>query len=86
MSSPSFFSHRRGHLITPSDGTDQPNNYNQVVCVTAGNLVFRLVDPTTNAETADITLAMTATQVLAVTPKKVMATGTTGTYLGLVTA
>lgn len=86
MSNPTFASNRRGNFVIGSDGADQIVNYNSIVCVTAGNFVFTLIDPATGLESATITLAMTATQELSVMPKKILATGLTGTYLGLVTS
>ena len=84
MSQP-FAMYKYGAAITPSDGTDQPY-YTRVICLTAGNLVFRLLDTVTGLEGASITIAMTATQFLDIIPKKVMATGITGTYLGVMSA
>lgn len=83
---PVFHSNRRGHLVTGDDALDQAVHYNLIVCVTAGNFQFTLIDPGTGVETAGITVAMTAMQELKVTPKKILATGLTGTYLGLVAA
>jgi len=86
MGGPVFWSHRRGEVVAGDDGVDQVVQYNLIICLTAGNFIFRLVDPSSGAETGDITLAMTAGMQLPVTPKKIMATGLTGTYLGLITA
>jgi len=80
MSAP-FPTYKHGKVIVPDDANDQPY-YTRVVCITAGNLVFRVIDATTGLESASITIAMTPTQTLDVVPKKVMATGITGTYLG----
>lgn len=82
--SASYSSNSRGHLVTPSDGADQATRYNMVICVTAGNFVFTLLDPITGVETTDITLAMTAGMQLPVTPKKIKV-ASTGTYLGVIT-
>lgn len=84
MSQP-FAMYKYGQAVTPADGTDQPY-YTRVLCLTAGNLTFRLLDNSTGVESANIVLAMTAGQTVDIVPKKVMATGTTGTYAGLMSA
>ena len=83
---PTYFSHRRGHLVTGDDNNDQANHYNLIICITAGNFKFTLIDPSTGVETAVITLAMTAGMQLPVTPKKIPSTSLTGTYLGVITS
>jgi len=74
---------RRGLVITPSDTVNQSQDFSYIICLTAGNLVFRLIDAGTNAESASITLAMTAGQKVDLTPLKVMV-ASTGSYLGII--
>lgn len=73
----------RGKMITPSDGTNQAHQFSRVYCVTAGNLVFTMIDADTGLESADITVPLTGGQRIDVTPIKVKV-ATTGTYLGLI--
>jgi hypothetical protein len=80
MSAP-FATYKFSKLVVPTDGAVQPT-YTRIVCVTAGNLVFRTLDPVTGVESADITIAMTPMQTLDVMPTQIRATGLTGTYLG----
>jgi len=74
----------RGKAITPSDGTNQPHQWARILCVTAGSLVFTVLDADTGFEGASTTIALTAGQIVEVTPVKILAAGTTGTYFGLI--
>lgn len=61
--------------ITPSDTA--PQNYYGIMCLTAGNIVWK-----SEATGADITNAMTANQTIIGRVVLVKTTGTSGTYAG----
>ncbi len=68
---------RRQTAVTPSDATDLPNGEAVIYCLTAGNCVIR------NAAGETVTYALTAGQQAPAIAKRVLATGTTGTYVAL---
>lgn len=66
-------------IATPSDTVDLPQSVKAIYCVTAGNVVLEDWAVTTN----QTTLAMTAGQQINIRPRKIRATGTTGSYMVL---
>lgn len=75
----SAFQHayRRQTAVTPSDSTDLPNGEAVIYCLTAGNVVIQ------NAAGETVTYALTPNQQAPALAKRVLATGTSGTYIAL---
>ena len=75
----------KGGLIVGNDSVDQATQWSMIYCLTAGNLQLRMVDPQSGVgATADITVPMSAGQFIMCAPKRILATGLTGTYAGFV--
>lgn len=69
--------------VTVSDGTDDPNGpFAGLYCLTAGTAKLTTYASGANSATA-ISVPMLAGQYFNVTVRRVWSTGTTGTYLGL---
>lgn len=64
-------------IATPSDTVDLPQSVKAVYCTGAGNMVAQDWASTTNTTT----IAMAAGQQLNLRVRKIMATGTTGSYM-----
>jgi hypothetical protein len=70
--------------VTVSDATDDPNGpFAGLLCLTSGTAKITLYGAGVNGTTF-VTVPMTAGQYFQVTTRRVWSTGTTGTYLGLI--
>jgi len=73
---------RQHYRIVPNDNTNLPTRPIAILCVATGDLAYRMWDPV-NAAWLNQTLAMTVGQILEIQPRRVLLTGTTGTFNAL---